>query len=166
MQVLWAPWRMSYILRPKPAGCVLCVPDSSNEDEERLILHRGQDVFVIMNKYPYNGGHLMVSPYRHVVDFDDLTDAESLETMHCLALCRKVLHEVMHPQGYNVGINLGEAAGAGIRDHLHVHIVPRWNGDTSFMAVMEDIHVIPEHLTATYHKLKPLFALLALGKSL
>ena len=159
MQVLWAPWRMDYILGPKPDGCVLCLPPrDAGEDEERLILYRGQHSFVIMNKFPYNNGHLMVAPLRHVMDLPDLDCGESQEIMSLLQRCTSVLQEHFHPQGINVGLNLGEAAGAGIRDHLHFHLVPRWNGDSSFMAVMNETRVIPEHLAATYRKLKPLFA--------
>ena len=158
MRVLWAPWRIDYILGPKPDACALCVPSSDHEDDARHILYRGRDVFVIMNKYPYNNGHLMVVPYRHVMDIAGLTTEEAAEIMALLALSRNMLQEAMHPQGFNVGLNLGEAAGAGIRDHLHFHIVPRWNGDSSFMAVMNETRIIPEHLDSTYRNLKPLFA--------
>lgn len=159
MRVLWAPWRMEYILGSKPDSCVLCLPpQQAEEDARRLVLHRGRYAFVIMNKFPYNNGHLMVVPFRHVTDLPDLTPEESGEIMDLLQLSTTVLREHFHPQGINIGLNLGEAAGAGIRDHLHFHLVPRWNGDSSFMAVMDETRVIPEHLASTYQKLNPLFA--------
>lgn len=157
-QPLWAPWRIEYILGPKPDHCVLCVPSNENEDEERLVLYRGKTAFVLMNKFPYNNGHLMVSPFRHVMDLPQLTSEEASEIMDLLQKTTTILREHFHPQGINIGLNLGEAAGAGIRDHLHFHLVPRWNGDSSFMAVMSETRVIPEHLASTYSKLKPLFA--------
>ncbi len=159
MQVLWAPWRMEYILGPKPDRCVLCIPpEEAGEDAERLILHRGRHAFVIMNKFPYNNGHLMVVPFRHVTDLPDLSPEEAGEVMELLQLAVRVLEEHFQPQGINIGLNMGEAAGAGIRDHLHFHLVPRWNGDSSFMAVLDETRVIPEHLASTYRKLNPLFA--------
>ena len=142
---------MDYILGPKPDSCVLCLPpDDLSHDEERLVLYRGKTAFVIMNKFPYNNGHIMVAPLRHV--------------MELLKQCTTILREFFKPQGINVGLNLGEAAGAGIRDHLHFHLVPRWNGDSSFMAVMSETRVIPDHLASTYTKLKPLFARLRPGQ--
>ena len=172
MQILWAPWRMDYILGEKPDKCVLCLPralppkgaDAPDPDDARLVLHRGKYAFVIMNKYPYNTGHLMVAPYRHVMDIAQLTDAEATECMALLQVCTAVLRESCSPQGINIGLNMGEAAGAGIRDHLHFHVVPRWNGDSSFMAVMSEVRVVPEHLSVTFSKLKPLFARLTPGQ--
>ena len=150
---LWAPWRMDYILGPKPDSCVLCLPpDDLSHDEERL------------NKFPYNNGHIMVAPLRHVMDLPLLAAEESTEIMELLKQCTTILREFFKPQGINVGLNLGEAAGAGIRDHLHFHLVPRWNGDSSFMAVMSETRVIPDHLASTYTKLKPLFARLRPGQ--
>ncbi len=157
MKVLWAPWRLSYILGPKPDTCVFCLPEHTDEDEERLILHRGKYNFVIMNKFPYNNGHLMVTPYRHLMDFTALTPEECAEMMDFLQRCTKILQERFHCQGVNIGLNIGEAAGAGIREHLHFHLVPRWNGDSSFMAVMDEVRMVPEHLQASYKALKPLF---------
>lgn len=157
MKQLWCPWRLDYILGPKPEACVFCLPEDRTEDEERLVLHRGQHVFVIMNKFPYNNGHLMVTPYRHVMSLCSLTPEESVETMRLLQHCTDILQQRFSPQGINIGLNTGEAAGAGIREHLHFHVVPRWNGDSSFMAVMDEVRVIPEHLRNTYAGLKPLF---------
>ncbi len=158
-QLLWAPWRMDYILGPKPDSCVLCLPENDfSRDEERLVLYRGKTAFVIMNKFPYNNGHIMVAPLRHVIDISLLEPHEATEIMFLLQKSTAVLREFFHPQGINIGLNLGEAAGAGIRDHMHFHLVPRWNGDSSFMAVMSETRVIPEHLAVTYSKLQPLFA--------
>ena len=177
MKQLWCPWRLEYILGPKPDSCVFCIsehpqakhPESAGrlapedaerfaqEDAERLVLYRGRKNFVIMNKYPYNNGHLMVTPYRHLMDICDLDEDERNELMLLLQVCTSILKSRFTPQGINIGLNLGAAAGAGIREHLHFHLVPRWNGDSSFMAVMDEIRVVPEHLASTYAALKPLF---------
>jgi ATP adenylyltransferase len=130
--------------------CVFCVRDIEGEDVQRLILLRGKHAFVIMNKYPYTNGHLMVAPYRHVPDILDLTRDEEKEMFQLLRNCRVVLQERLKPQGFNVGINLGNVAGAGLAEHLHMHIVPRWTGDTNFMPVFADVRVIPQHLEETY----------------
>jgi ATP adenylyltransferase len=130
--------------------CVFCVRDIEGEDAQRLILLRGKHAFVIMNKYPYTNGHLMVAPYRHVPDILDLTRDEEKEMFQLLRNCRVVLQERLKPQGFNVGINLGNVAGAGLAEHLHMHIVPRWTGDTNFMPVFADVRVIPQHLEETY----------------
>ncbi|ABB38770.1 histidine triad (HIT) protein [Oleidesulfovibrio alaskensis G20] len=166
MKTLWAPWRLEYILGPKPDTCVFCLPEHTQEDEERLILYRGKFNFVIMNKFPYNNGHLMVTPYRHVMNLAELSVDEAHENMDLIQACVRILNERFSPQGINVGLNLGEAAGAGIREHLHFHLVPRWNGDSSFMAVMDETRVIPEHLNATYAALKPYFERLPAGEQL
>lgn len=158
MKVLWAPWRIDYILGTKPDSCVFCLPEHTDSDEERLILHRGAHCFVLMNKYPYNNGHLMVVPYRHFMDIGEMSAEESCECMALLQKCTAILRAQFHPQGINIGLNLGEAAGAGIREHMHFHIVPRWNGDSSFMAVMAETRIVPEHLSVCYQTLKPLFA--------
>ena len=164
MKQLWAPWRIEYILSPKPDACVLCLPAGSDEDEQRLVLFRGQHTFVIMNKFPYTSGHLMVTPYRHIMDMQELTEGESSELMRLLRQCSRIVQECFHCQGQNLGLNIGEAAGAGIREHLHFHIVPRWNGDSSFMAVMDEVRVMPEHLRAAYDRLKPHFDALRQGR--
>ncbi|MDD6180579.1 MAG: HIT family protein [Desulfovibrionaceae bacterium] len=158
MKQLWAPWRIEYILGPKPDSCVFCLPEGREEDAERLILHRGPSCFVVMNKFPYNNGHLLVIPYRHVMDLASLTDEESHELMDLVRECSIILKRHFHCQGINVGLNLGEAAGAGIREHMHFHLVPRWNGDSSFMAVMDEVRMMPEHLRSTYQALLPYFA--------
>ncbi|WP_432736308.1 HIT family protein [Maridesulfovibrio sp. FT414] len=157
MEVLWAPWRMDYILGPKPDECVFCIPENTDEDVERLVLHRAAHCFVIMNKFPYNNCHLMVTPYRHVSKLTDLAEVEASEIMKYITICCNILEKACHPQGINVGLNIGEAAGAGIAAHLHFQLVPRWNGDASFMAVFGETNVIPDHLSSTYKRLKPFF---------
>ncbi len=157
METLWAPWRLDYILGPKPDSCVFCLPEDPATDKERLVLLRGRYNFVIMNKFPYNSGHLMVTPFRHVMNLTDLDAAESHEMMDMLRACVTVLQTHYNPQGVNVGLNIGEAAGAGIKEHLHFHLVPRWNGDSSFMAVFSEVRVLPEHLSVAWAKLRPAF---------
>lgn len=157
MEVLWAPWRLDYILGPKPDECVFCIPDHTDEDKERCILVRGEHCFVIMNMFPYNNGHLMVTPYRHVSNLTELSEEESNDCMTWIKRCTTVLEKAFSPQGINMGLNIGESAGAGIAQHLHFQMVPRWNGDTSFMAVFGETNVIPQHLQSTYSVLKPLF---------
>lgn len=165
MKNLWAPWRMQYILGPKcHDGCVLCAPEDPAEDEERLIVYRSSHVFVMLNRYPYASGHLMVIPYRHVGDITDLTPEEAADLMAVVQLSCRVLRQTSHPQGINVGLNLGEAAGAGIGMHMHMHVVPRWSGDSNFMAVLDDVRVIPEALVETCRRLAPEFVRLA-GRS-
>ncbi|MBN2653853.1 MAG: HIT domain-containing protein [Nitrospirae bacterium] len=157
LTTLWAPWRMEYIISEKPGECIFCIPTSANEDKDRLVLHRGKEVFVIMNRYPYNNGHLMVVPYQHASSLDDLKATALDEMMRMTSLCTTFLKEAFRPEGFNIGINLGSAAGAGIKEHLHIHIVPRWAGDTNFITVLGEVRVIPEHIVATYEKLYPLF---------
>jgi len=154
MKILWAPWRIEYIRSPKHDGCIFCDFPKENRDKERLILHRGKYSFVIMNNYPYNPGHVMIAPYRHVGKWEDLTDDELLEIMKLSQLMIKALKRAMNPDGFNLGVNLGRVAGAGIDDHVHLHIVPRWNGDTNFMPVIADTKVIPESLKEAYDELK------------
>lgn len=157
MKQLWAPWRIDYILGPKPDECVFCLPAATDDDPKRLVLHRGKNCFVIMNKFPYSNGHIMVCPYRHVMNLEDLNPAESAEMMALLQKCASILKQHFNCGGINIGLNQGEAAGAGIREHLHFHLVPRWNGDSSFMAVMDEVRTIPQHLEETYAALKPYF---------
>ncbi|NJE01191.1 HIT domain-containing protein [Thermococcus sp. JdF3] len=154
MKTLWAPWRIEYIRSPKHDGCIFCDFPKENRDRERLILHRGKHCFVIMNNYPYNPGHVMIAPYRHVGKWEDLTEEELLEIMKLSQLMIKALKKTMNPQGFNMGVNLGRVAGAGIDDHVHLHIVPRWNGDTNFMPAIADTKVIPESLEEAYDELK------------
>ena len=154
MDRLWATWRMAYITgEHKDIGCVFCKAPKSTKDEEVLILHRGCHCFIIMNLFPYNNGHVMVIPYRHTSDVTTLTDEESLEMMKFVRLTTKVMKKTLNPEGFNIGMNIGRPGGAGIADHLHMHIVPRWTGDTNFMPVIGETRVISEHLEATYKKL-------------
>ncbi len=164
MKQLWAPWRIDYILGPKPDECVFCLPQTQKKDSERLILYRGKHCFVIMNKFPYISGHIMVTPYRHVSSLSELDRKQRHELMDLVHLSAKVLEQALHPQGLNIGLNMGEAAGAGIKEHLHVHLVPRWTGDHSFMAVMAEVSILPEHLTVTYDKLKKIFKTINTGE--
>lgn len=157
MRTLWAPWRIEYILGPKPDECIFCIPEHTEEDEERLILYRGRHSFVIMNKFPYNNGHLMVTPYRHVNTLSELTASQAHEVMDLVQECTRILQDLFKPDGLNIGLNIGDAAGAGIEEHLHFHLVPRWSGDHSFMAVFSESMVIPEHIRSAYNRLKPYF---------
>lgn len=157
MKQLWSPWRIDYILAPKPDECVFCVPATREEDEERLILARGKRSFVLMNKFPYNNGHLLVCPYRHIQSIEELDEDESAEIMGFLKRCSAILKDHFHCEGINIGLNQGKAAGAGIGEHLHFHLVPRWNGDSSFIAAIGDVRTIPQHLAETWKALKPLF---------
>ncbi|MCP3178185.1 MAG: HIT domain-containing protein [Desulfuromonadales bacterium] len=153
MEKLWAPWRMEYIYGETPQGCVLCLDEDRANDRQRLVLYRGEHCFIMMNKFPYTNGHLMVSPFRHTCCLENLTDTEALEMHQLVVMARGVLLDCFSPQGFNIGMNLGQIAGAGIADHLHMHIVPRWSGDTNFMPVFADVRVIPQHIQATYEKL-------------
>jgi len=154
MEQIWAPWRIEYVQMEKPEGCILCEKPGQDNDTLNYILHRGDKNFVIMNSYPYNPGHLMVVPYRHVANLEELTDEELSEHFQIVGRCIKLLRQVFNPDGFNVGINMGKVAGAGIDGHVHTHIVPRWQGDTNFMPVISDVRVVPEALAATYEKLE------------
>jgi len=154
MEKLWAPWRMQYIGALNEAGCIFCEKPRQQKDEENLIVHRGERAFVIMNIFPYNNGHLLIAPYKHVPDLDGLDDDDLLEVMNLTRRSTEALRRAASPHGFNIGINVGQVAGAGIADHIHLHIVPRWSGDTNFMPVVGDTKVIPEALAETYAKLK------------
>ena len=157
MEQIWAPWRIEYIQMEKAKGCILCDKPKENNDVPNYILHRGKKNFVMLNSYPYNPGHLMVAPYRHVASLEELTDDEIHEHFEIVSRGLKVLRQAFQPGGFNIGINLGKVAGAGIDDHIHTHIVPRWPGDTNFMPVISDVRVMPEALAETYEKLKGKF---------
>ena len=148
---LWAPWRIEFIRSEKDGECFLCGNETPNQDkiEEKLIVHRGKDCFVILNRFPYNSGHLMVAPFEHIGDMATLTVGARSEMMELCVKSQMILNRVMAPQGFNIGFNLGIAAGAGVADHLHMHIVPRWVGDNNFMALLGDNRVVPESLEAT-----------------
>ena len=157
MERMWAPWRMAYINNISNTvpqdGCIFCSAWKESDDRERLVLARSGHCLIMLNRYPYSGGHLMVAPARHVSDMDDLSDTELLDLMQCVRRAHNLLKAACSPHGFNMGINLGKAGGAGIEDHMHVHIVPRWNGDTNFMSVVGDVRVIPEGLQETYDRL-------------
>ena len=156
--ILWAPWRIEYIAdASKNEGCVFCERFADSEDTQNLIVHRGRTGFVIMNKYPYNNGHLLIVPYLHTAEMADLDGDDRLELFHLLEVSQEVLSEVMHPQGFNIGMNLGRLAGAGIVEHLHFHLVPRWGGDTNFMPIVGHTKVISEALEKTCEKLQQAF---------
>ena len=153
MKQLWAPWRLEYIQSAdEQDGCVFCRA-AGLSDEEGLVVHRGERAFVLLNRYPYASGHLMVAPYRHVGELGGLEDEEALEIHRLAATAVRALEAAMAPQGFNLGWNLGRVAGAGIVDHVHQHVVPRWAGDTNFMPVLADVKVMPETLEATRRKL-------------
>ncbi|MEN2996157.1 MAG: HIT domain-containing protein [Acetomicrobium sp.] len=156
MDVLHAPWRMKYIDKSnkEKIDCIFCEFIKEREDEKRLILYRGKKAFIMFNAFPYNPGHLMVAPYRHTGNYDELNQEEILEINLLVQKCLKALKKTMDPHGFNIGINMGKVAGAGFEDHVHVHIVPRWEGDTNFMPVVGETKVIPEALDVTYRKLK------------
>ncbi|MFC1671822.1 HIT domain-containing protein [Planctomycetota bacterium] len=143
---LWAPWRMEYILSDK-SGCFICDAAESDDDRASLVVARGEKAFVLLNRFPYNNGHLLICPYRHLGMIEDLDAAELQELMGFLVEFKCVLDRVTHADGYNVGLNLGEAAGAGLAEHLHMHIVPRWKNDTNFMPLLGETKVIPQHLS-------------------
>ena len=157
MEQVWAPWRMEYVHTEKADGCILCDKLEENSDVINHILYRRDKNFVILNVYPYNLGHLMIAPYRHVSNLEELADEELHEHFKMVSRSTKVLRQVFNPDGFNIGINMGRVAGAGIEGHIHTHIVPRWQGDTNSMPVIANVKVIPEALTETYKKLKDKF---------
>ncbi len=160
MKTMWAPWRMEYILSGKQDGCVFCEALTVNDD---LTLYAGNDTMVMMNKYPYINGHLLAAPVKHLSRLDQLDKREMGELLATVEKSLGILKQVMNPDGFNVGLNLGKVAGAGVEEHLHFHIVPRWFGDTNALTVFADVRVIPEHLQTTYDNLKPYFDTLNLN---
>jgi ATP adenylyltransferase len=161
MERLWSPWRLDYVTGAKPAGgCVFCEASGAGE-QESLVLFRGRTCYVVLNLYPYNNGHLMVVPYRHVASLAGLGPEELGEVALLTQRAEVALTEAYRPQGINIGINLGRPAGAGILEHIHVHAVPRWNGDTNFMTVVGNMRVLPEDLSAGAARLRPIFQRLA-----
>ncbi len=154
MQQMWTPWRMAYIRREKRPGCIFCEMLEAEDDRTQLILHRSNFAFLVLNKYPYNNGHMMAVPYRHVDAFDALTPDELADMNALVSLGIRALRRTANPHGFNLGINIGKVAGAGVLDHLHTHIVPRWEGDANFMPVLADVRLIPQDLNETYDELK------------
>ena len=157
MKQIWAPWRMEYIQQDKSGECIFCTLPRAEEDEKNFILYKGPHCFVIMNIFPYNTGHVMVSPYRHLSCITQLEENEFTEINRLTRKCVEILRSVKSPEGFNIGFNLGKAGGAGFDEHIHVHIVPRWNGDTNYMPVLAETKVHPEHLRATYDSMLPHF---------
>jgi ATP adenylyltransferase len=159
---LFSPWRSHYISsftleETEKKGCVFCAAYEGSDDEESLIVYRGKTCFVLMNRFPYNSGHLMIIPIRHTSDFQSLTAEESTEGLDLIKLSERALTELSHPQGFNIGMNLGRIAGAGIDGHLHWHIVPRWNGDTNFLPILADVKVVSEDMREQWKKLHESF---------
>jgi ATP adenylyltransferase len=154
MEHLWAPWRIRYILGEKEEGCFFCHKSQEADDAKNHILIRDRTCFALFNVYPYNAGHLMVAPYKHTGELDDLSTQELTELMVLTRRCKQVLARAIKPHGFNIGLNLGRPAGAGVLDHLHIHIVPRWEGDTNFMPVLADTHVLPQALDELYQVLR------------
>lgn len=162
MDTLHAPWRIQYILAPKTKSTgqsIFTTIAQSSDDVENLVLARDKSCFALLNSYPYTGGHLMVIPYRQVPDFDGLTDEEMADLLKLMRRCQHALKKVMSPHGFNIGVNLGKVAGAGIEEHLHLHLVPRWDGDTNFMPVIAGATVLPEALKDLAAKLRAALAL-------
>jgi ATP adenylyltransferase len=157
MKYIWAPWRIEYIRSEKPEGCIFCTKPAEEKDKENYILYRGESNFVMMNSYPYNPGHLLVAPYRHTGNLEELTAAERNEHFEFVSRCVQVLKKSLNPGGFNIGANIGKVAGAGIEDHYHSHIVPRWLGDTNYVTVLPDIRVVPQALADTYDALRDKF---------
>ncbi len=155
MKRIWAPWRMQYILQSdKGKGCILCDKPAEKRDRDNYILFRGKSNFIMLNAYPYAPGHLMIAPYRHIANVTDADSKEAREHIELIQLCIKLLSKEVNAANFNIGMNIGRVAGAGIEGHIHTHIVPRWNGDNNFMAVVADTRVLSEGLDATYKKLK------------
>jgi len=158
MEQLWAPWRLEYIQGPEEGACIFCLGAESIADSDRLILVRRQFCYVMMNRYPYSNGHVMISPYKHLDDMAALGEGEVLEIHQLLIDSQAVLRVVCGAQGFNVGWNLGRTAGAGIANHIHMHIVPRWAGDSNFMPILAETRVIPQHIEKTYTLLAKAFS--------
>ncbi|MCD6571060.1 MAG: HIT domain-containing protein [Deltaproteobacteria bacterium] len=151
MKNIWAPWRVDYILKSEDTGCIFC---NAPKIDDPLILKRGDSCFSIMNRYPYTTGHCIIAPYRHIGDMEKLNKDESIEMLSMIKELVSAIKTTMKPQGFNVGCNIGSVAGAGVKQHIHIHIVPRWEGDTNFMPVLADVHMISEHIRETRDKIK------------
>ncbi len=158
MDYLWTPWRSTYIKEKRPEGhCVFCAAAASDDEEETLLIYRGQLCFVLLNRYPYTTGHLMIAPYQHASRIGQTTEETTREMMQLARRAERVLEDMYHPDGLNMGLNLGEAAGAGIEQHIHLHVLPRWKGDANFMTTVGHARIMPETLDDTYAKVRPAF---------
>ncbi len=156
-QRLWAPWRLEYIRGPKPDECIFCIGADTADDRSRYIVHRGESCFVVLNRFPYNNGHLMMAPYEHVPSIEDLDDSVLLELTELTRRSLGALREVYRPEGFNLGVNLGKVAGAGFEEHVHQHVVPRWSADTNFLPVIDGARVLPQALAESYAELSRAF---------
>ena len=154
MEHIWAPWRIQYILDEKPQGCILCEKPGEDKDVQNYILCRGEKNFIMLNSYPYNPGHLLVAPYRHITNLEEMAEEERNEHFRMICRSLEVLKKTFNPGGFNIGANIGKVAGAGIEDHFHSHIVPRWQGDTNYVTVLADLRVVPQALADTYKTLE------------
>lgn len=155
MDYLWSPWRKEYIMQNEtPPGCIFCNALKKTDDENNLIVARGERAFVILNRFPYTSGHIMVVPFEHQPSFEDVAAPTRAEIMELITRCMQVLREIYNPDGFNIGANIGTVAGAGVADHTHFHVVPRWCGDTSFMSTLAGTRVLPESLEDTYQRLR------------
>lgn len=155
MNHLWSPWRMEYIENHnKEEGCIFCIAQAQKDSAENLIAHRGERAYVILNRYPYTSGHLMVVPFEHKATLEELDPPTRAEMMELVTLCMIVLRNTYNPQAFNIGGNIGEAAGAGVKEHVHLHVVPRWSGDTNFISILGESRVLPELLADTYQRIK------------
>ncbi|MEW5979873.1 MAG: HIT domain-containing protein [Acidobacteriota bacterium] len=159
MDYLWSPWRYQYIAGIRTARkCVFCIDESPQDDEQNLIVFRGELNFLILNLFPYTSGHVLIAPYEHLADFSDCSPRQTQEMMDIAKRAQSALTETYHPDGFNLGMNLGKCAGAGVEHHLHLHLVPRWVGDSNFMGTIGETRVLPESLSDSYRKLKPFFS--------
>ena len=159
MDYLWSPWRYRYLTAPKTSeGCVFCRIAAGNSDEENLIVHRGRDNLIVLNRYPYTSGHLMVVPYAHASELSAIDEAAASEMMALMRLSERHLQAIYRPGGLNLGMNIGESAGAGIAGHIHMHILPRWHGDANFMTTIGETRILPEDLATTWDRLRKAFA--------
>ena len=158
MDYLWSPWRYQYVTQQAPSeGCVFCAKMQQENDEENFVIHRGRHNCVLLNLFPYTSGHLMIVPCRHIGQLADADDATWMEMMVLTRKAEQALQKTYRPDGINLGMNLGKSAGAGVADHIHMHVLPRWHADSNFITVVGETRVLPEALSETYRKLKPLF---------
>jgi len=155
LDILWAPWRQAYVRGEKPAGCFICEIARQQNDAQNFVLWRASLSLILLNRFPYNSGHLMVCPVRHAASLSDLTSAERYELQDGLCHCQRALSDIYKPDGFNIGVNLGAAAGAGLADHLHWHILPRWTGDSNFMSSIAELRVLSQSLDASFQLLGP-----------
>ena len=162
MDRLWTPWRYAYVSKSAPVdGCIFCAKAKPGDDEENLVVYRGERNYVLLNLYPYNNGHIMVAPYEHAATLAGVEEDTVVEMMRLARQAESILRRVYHPQGVNLGMNIGQCAGAGVADHIHMHMLPRWPGDVSFMTTVGETRVVPEDLATTWQKLRGEFAKLS-----